>query len=273
MASLADPAIAMIIGAMKAGTSSLYNYVTRHPNVCPCVKKEPEFFSENQDHAISADSYEELWEIKPKHRIRLEASTGYTKYPEEKGIPERIDAYGLNPMFIYVVRDPIDRIRSDHRYLKQHPNYDEGKSPLDKQYIWRSRYHFQLRQFLDFFPDRDRYLIISFEELASNPAAVVNEVFEFLDLPAFTPEEFEHHNETPTVSILEQLFRRRGLYRLRQLIPESLRSPLREALLAISPPSRETIAEEDEAYVREVLRDDMKKLQSDFGIDTSKWGF
>ncbi len=47
----------MIIGAMKAGTSSLYDYLLEHPAICPAVTKEPEFFSEHQGHGVEAADY------------------------------------------------------------------------------------------------------------------------------------------------------------------------------------------------------------------------
>src|ERR1700757_1899826 len=37
-------AYVIIIGAMNCGTSSLYTYLAEHPEICPCITKEPEFF-------------------------------------------------------------------------------------------------------------------------------------------------------------------------------------------------------------------------------------
>lgn len=34
----------LIIGTMKGGTTSLFNYLAQHPQVCPCSNKEPDFF-------------------------------------------------------------------------------------------------------------------------------------------------------------------------------------------------------------------------------------
>jgi len=110
---MADHAI--IIGAMKSGTSSLYEYLVQHPQICACSVKEPEFFSDHQDHAVGAASYESLWDIAPnRHMWCLEGSTGYTKYPEEPSVPQNMHSYGLDPTFIYILRHPIDRIESDY---------------------------------------------------------------------------------------------------------------------------------------------------------------
>jgi len=70
----------IIIGAMKCGTSSLYSYLLDHPQICPPIVKEPEFFSENQAHGVQVDNYSDLWSFDDTvHKYALEASTGYTK--------------------------------------------------------------------------------------------------------------------------------------------------------------------------------------------------
>src|SRR3954469_11077337 len=82
---------AIIIGAMKGGTSSFYNYLIQHPQICGARAKEPEFFSEHQLHKVRCDRYSDLWDFDAeKHRIALEASTGYTKYPLEPNVPRNI---------------------------------------------------------------------------------------------------------------------------------------------------------------------------------------
>ena len=80
----------MIIGAMRCGTTSLFNYLAEHPEICPAINKEPEYFSENQGHKVQVDNYNDLWPYyNSNHKYVLEASTGYTKYPVEKGVAKR----------------------------------------------------------------------------------------------------------------------------------------------------------------------------------------
>src|SRR3954463_14010007 len=98
---------------MKSGTSSFYRYLSQHPQICQAKVKEPEFFSEHQAHKHLCDKYSDLWEFDPdRHRIALEASTGYTKFPSEPNVPRNIFEYGLRPKMIYCVRNPFERIIS-----------------------------------------------------------------------------------------------------------------------------------------------------------------
>ena len=84
-------AYAIIIGAMKCGTSSLYTYLEGHPEICPAVGKEPEFFSENQAITLQVDNYSDLWSFNESvHKYALEASTGYTKYPTEPNVAKNM---------------------------------------------------------------------------------------------------------------------------------------------------------------------------------------
>jgi hypothetical protein len=66
----------MIIGAMKAGTSTLFEMLSQYPEICPSRVKEPEFFSRYQGHGANAENYKSLFDWNPSvHTVCLEAST------------------------------------------------------------------------------------------------------------------------------------------------------------------------------------------------------
>lgn len=107
----------IVIGAMKCGTTTLFAHLARHPEIAGSRVKEPEFFSEHQGHGVDVDRYEELWDFDPAtHRYCVEASTGYMKYPVEMSVPDRLLEAGIEPRFLYVVRDPIDRMESQFNH-------------------------------------------------------------------------------------------------------------------------------------------------------------
>jgi len=169
---------AIIIGSMKSGTSSLYQYLIQHPEICPAKTKEPEFFSENQLHKLECDFYSDLWEFdKKKHKISLEASTGYTKYPFERNVPKNIYNYGISPKMIYCVRNPFDRILSQFRYAKKFSSWIDQEFVSD-QLISLSNYFLQLEQFRKFFP-KENILVVDFDDIASNSKNVINAIFNF----------------------------------------------------------------------------------------------
>lgn len=64
----------IIIGSMKCGTTSLFDYLGQHPALCPSSKKATEHFSENQKHQVEVSRYEDFWpDFDPEvHRYALE---------------------------------------------------------------------------------------------------------------------------------------------------------------------------------------------------------
>jgi len=132
---------------MKCGTSSLYSDFAKHPDDLPCITKEPEFFSEHQKHCYNGvTNYEDLWNFDPGvHRFALEVSTGYTKYPEELNVPKKIYNCGLRPKFIYLVRNPFDRIRSHYEQLARlYRDFDYSVPLTSDTIVNTSNYSLQL---------------------------------------------------------------------------------------------------------------------------------
>jgi len=133
MSKIPDDAYVMIIGAMKCGTTTLYWHLSQHPNICPCITKEPEYFSERQRHKISVEQYSDLWEFKSdQHKYVLEASTGYTKYPYESNVTKNIKKFGISPIFIYIVRNPFERIESQYNFSLNRKWFNPRKKLLIK---------------------------------------------------------------------------------------------------------------------------------------------
>ena len=139
MSCIPEEAYVIIIGAMKSGTTSLYSYLVQHPEICECRIKEPEYFTQHQSHGVQEKKYEELWNFdETVHRYVLESSTGYTKYPLEKDIPAKISEYGIKPWFIYILRDPFERIESHFNAGRFNPEWKH--SILDEHLISVSNY-------------------------------------------------------------------------------------------------------------------------------------
>jgi hypothetical protein len=259
---------------MKAGTSFLYSSLIEHPQICPCVRKEPEFFSTRQGHGLDADSYEDLWDWNPEqHQYRLEASTGYTKYPNEKGIPERMQAYGLDPKFIYIVRDPIDRIESDYNFRVYQLGM-EGGNFLDPTYINISKYYRQLDQYLTVYSDRSRYLILDFDALVQRPNDSLQKCVRFLGIDDHAFSSKRAKNATPKTAS-DLWIKRLGLFahRIGRLMPDASRAAVRRVMRLFTPSVRYEMDKKERLQARKLLHSDMQAFQSTFGFDVSKWGF
>jgi len=268
-------AYVMIIGAMKCGTTSLFNYLSAHPQICLSKYKEPEFFSERQRHGTDVTHYEDLWKFDPtKHRYALEASTGYTKYPSEGGVPGRIHASGIRPKFVYVVRNPFERIESNlyHVMRKQPGNRGIGAELKDTPFLNNSRYACQLEQFEEFFP-RSSILVIDFDMFIQQPTTVLDTIYKFLGLPqGFYPENFELFNNSKTKKgALGLYLKESGLLRFFNEKNRKRVIRLADKISPALPKQRLTVEQRDQVF--DLLKDDMEKLRDRYGIDVSKWGF
>lgn len=276
MATHAIPpeAYVMVIGSMKSGTSSLFDLLAQHPAICASVAKEPEFFSETQGHRVEIEHYEDLFPFEPtRHEVCLEASTGYTKYPEEVGVPERIQGYGLQPRFIYIVRDPVDRIVSQYNYALMN-DYAWQSEDLGGAYaLEMSSYHLQLRRFLDVFPDPSRYLVVDFEDLKRAPADLASSVFAWLGLDPYAVSVAPPRNATPARSEAELKLVRSPVHKLRHLLPQSVRDKLKSMLRSKGASAAREPTAAERAELRAALRDDMHRFRETFGFPVEKWGF
>ena len=265
-------AYAIIIGAMKCGTSSLYSYLEGHPEICPAVGKEPEFFSENQAITLQVDNYSDLWSFNDSvHKYALEASTGYTKYPTEPNVPKKMYNYGIRPRFIYIIRNPFDRITSHYNFRI----WDETwrLNIVDPHLINISNYFLQLEQYRKYFPLED-ILILDFDDLRNNPRSLLQRIYQFLDLsPGYFPDDYKVENPTPIITKFEKNLRILKLYFLVNCIPNSIKKFGKKMLVRTFPPKKRILTDVEKEFVYNELKQDMAHLHHIYGIDVSKWGF
>ena len=272
---------ALIIGAAKSGTTSLYLYLIQHPEICPSIIKELEFFSERQSHSVRAegikyDRYEDLWDFDPtRHRYALEASTGYTNYPIESNVVDNIYSYGLKPKIIYIVRDPVDRIESAYRYhVRSLNSFERWSDPTSVDYIAKSNYHLQLSQYTKVFP-WSSILVLEFSKLRDDPATLCNRMWDFLGVKkSFTPQ-FAKHNQTEVISPLEFNLLHKYMtpvFRFARKLPTQVKKIGRFCISRLLR-DKVSLSDTQRTRIREILSEDMHKFESEFGIDVSQWGF
>ncbi len=108
----------LVVGAMKCGTSSLHNYLARHPDIFMSAEKELNFFT-GSNSGQSLDWYKAQFPVDAP--VRGESSQNYSKRhnPLFPGAAEAIKAVIPDTKLIYLVRDPIERYRS-HKVENYH---------------------------------------------------------------------------------------------------------------------------------------------------------
>lgn len=175
-----------IVGAQKSGTSTLHRLLQQHPQAFLCDPKEPHFFSDPAAERLGEDWYRSLF-AQAKDAVAVgEASTTYAMYPHYAGVVERLTATVRDPQIVYLVREPIARMRSAYLHALAWGSETRpiGQALLeDPRYLLTSSYGLQAEQWLTRVP-RDRLLLLSLDELQADPGALIARVAGFLGLDA-----------------------------------------------------------------------------------------
>ncbi|MEM7757850.1 MAG: sulfotransferase [Cyanobacteria bacterium P01_A01_bin.40] len=172
----------IIIGAMKAGTTSLHYYLNLHPEISMSRQKELNFFVEEKNWYRGIEWYKSQFVGQAK--IHGESSPNYTKYPVYSGVPQKMFSVIPETKLIYIVRNPIERIISHymHSYAEKRENrsFEAALAELNHNlYVMRSQYFWQLEQYLELF-STSNILIITSEELLNFPQKTMESIFLFL---------------------------------------------------------------------------------------------
>lgn len=273
------PRFALIIGAMKSGTTSLYEYLCSHPEICRCRLKEPDFFTLEENWSRGLGYYEQLWKWNPgSHKVALEASTNYTKIPRLINAAERIASIRLPARFIYVMRDPIARIESHYTHALSAGWLDPPPpDKVDEHSIAVSSYARQLAEYYRRFPAAD-ILLLKFEDLILNPREVVQKAAVFLGVdPSFDFQAIGGVHNPNRGRLIEDhpLYKRwsrlAGISSLAsRAVPARLRAFIRGRIGKRIEKSF-ALNEEQKLYVRRSLREDQLRLRIEFGVDPSGW--
>lgn len=194
-----------IIGTQRGGTTSLYRYLSRHPDVGPAYRKEVHFF--DRYYAKGLDWYLAHFPMRGEADIVGEASPYYLFHPE---VPERIHAVLPHAKFIALLRNPVDRAYS-HYHMKvrrgiETLSFEEAIDKEDERmsvtddaaslpwrhysYLRRGLYVDQLQRWTNIFP-RERLLVIKSEDLYKDPARVLTQTQAFLGLTPWYPRKFK----------------------------------------------------------------------------------
>ncbi|MEO6360596.1 MAG: sulfotransferase [Sphingomicrobium sp.] len=208
--------LACIVGAPRCGTTSLFRFLKAHPNVCFSKPKEPHFFALHDLNALDLPELKDR--VRGQYLMRFfphlaagetqlaEGSVSYLYAAERVRTILRI---WPDAKFIISLRDPLQLLPSIHQRLL----YQGDENVRDFDRAWRLcperaagrriprtaidprllRYDEigQLGKHVQDFFDavgKERCLVILYDDLAADSAAVFNRMLDFLGLPPFAYE-------------------------------------------------------------------------------------
>lgn len=210
----------LLVGAQKAGTSSLFEYITRHPQVLAPYRKEVHFFDNTWERGEGW--YRAFFPPAADAGRITGAVTGEASpyYLFDPRVPERAHAMLPEARIIALLRNPVDRAYSQYEHsrrkgletrsfdaaveeelrdlpaeverMRRDPHYRSGLHQ-HRAYLARGCYAEQLEGWARWYL-RDRILVLRSEDLFSDPIAVYTRVLEFLGLVPFELPRYDVYN-------------------------------------------------------------------------------
>jgi Sulfotransferase domain len=214
----------LIIGAQRAGTTSLFYALARHPDVARPVRKEIHFFDADFWRGVDwyrsffpLAAWQKLSERRGRDSVAIDATPNYLFHP---AVPERAAAVLPDARLLVVLRDPIARAHSHYQQARrknvERLSFPDALAAEERRltgeeervladprhrsfqlrhhsYVARGLYADQLERWLAHFP-RSRLHVTFAEEFFAEPREVYAETIRFLGLSAWEPPDFPKRN-------------------------------------------------------------------------------
>jgi hypothetical protein len=206
----------IIIGAQKGGTTSLYEYLSQHPDVAPALRKEIHFFDEHYNKGLAwyrsffptSAAFDQHLRTRGQRLQTGEATPYYLFHPLA---PERVHGTLPGAKLIVMLRDPVSRAYSHYQHMRSHGreplSFSEAVEEEHKRlwsghhqtvddprngvrshqlfsYVSRGFYGSQIREWLRLF-ERSQFLFLKSEDLYARPVEVLERTGKFLGLRSF----------------------------------------------------------------------------------------
>ena len=216
-------------------------------------------------------------------RIFGESSPLYSNCIQYKEVPVRMQALIPDAKIIYLVRDPIERILSHYIHtcflgMEKRSIQDALKCRDDSNpYIASSKYHMQLKQYLEYFP-LSSILLLATEDLFQQRRDSLRQVFRFLGIEeSFTSSRFEVLKNTVEdinhKSHLARFLKKMTDRNVIKLIPESWRNAGTKLIFSTFTQRilKPELGEQLKNELSQVFKQDMQQLREMTGLQFSDW--
>lgn len=280
----------LIIGAQKAGTTSLYYYLNQHPQIYMSYVKEPRFFAPEfytapnkvrppkRKSPLTWEEYCYLFKDVSNEIAIGEASTDYLHLSKA---PERIKKTIPEVKLIVILRNPVERAFSAYCYQVrdgyENLSFAEAIKEEEKgtrDYKKLGFYYSQLKRYYDIF-DRSQIKIYLNEDLNSNPDLVLQDIFRFLGVNCEFQPEYTKKNISgvPKNRFLHNIFLKENIIKetLKPLFSKELRQLIHSTVRKHNLRNKPAFPVEKRHKLIETYREDILKLQDLIQQDLSHW--
>ena len=290
-----------IVGAPKCGTSSMWRYLDQHPDVFMSAWKEPHYFSRTDLPSRKAgwgvDSEEQYLRLFSDAKRQSRVGEASTWYLYSSNAPAAIHRFAPDAKIVCMLRDPVEMVCSMFHQnvsngnedltdlaeaLAAEPDRHRGERlparapyPPDFHYFESARYAPQVARYFEQF-GRERVLVLLFDDLKTDTAAVYRRTLDFLDLEDFQVDFSVVNAKRAIRNVTLRRFligRPRLTATLDRFVPADLRGAIGRTLACVNPASavQPVMADQTRASLRERFLPDVEELERMLGRDLEGW--
>jgi len=267
-----------IVGAPRAGTTSIYDYLNRTEGVFMSQKKEPHYFSQSIPHSMvphairDKKKYLALFKKAKIEKVIGEASSSYLWDPLA---PQLIHKQIPEAKIIIILRDPIYRSYSNYYWRigsgRKFSSFSEAiqmsleaKNDFFKGVIIHgSWYYEQVKRYLETFgPNQVKILI--FEEFSKEPKKIIKEILEFIGVKSDVPEELDlPHNvlAEPRGMIARTILQSKKIKKIGKVVLSERNQQIMVRKVLGKKTTKAEMLQGDKTFLENLFRDDVQKLQ------------
>lgn len=285
-----------IVGAPRCGTTAMYEYLRRHPQVFMPYRKEPVYFGADlakRPPYLDEAGYLALFDPADGAKAIGEATVWYLY---SQTAPAEIKALAPDARIIIMLRNPVEMAHSLHRHWLWSANEDIAdfgeavaaepdraagrrlpsnvEQPIGLRYTWLGKYTPHVRRFLDAFGP-DRVLVLIYDDLAQDGRRIGRQTLGFLGLDAGYDGAFEvvNQNKRARSPRLQRLSRSKGFLRIASKLPPRVFHVVWRALQRanIRPESRSPLDPQLRRRLAAEFAPDVAALGELLGRDLSHW--
>ena len=290
----------LCVGTAKAGTTSLYHYLKQHPEISIPVKETFYFMKDllhfdlgypqqrdASDLILDKETYLEQYRNIDTTAIG-EIGTGYL-YFHQQCIPLIRELLG-DAKILIVLRNPVERAYSSYRHFtkdlheplgfRESCSREADRKAAGWDFMW---YHLdlgfyanQVRAYLENF---SQVKIIYYEDLSINPQQIMDELFDFLELPPIRVDlatRFNPSGEPKNRALQKFITHENPLKTLlrpavRALMGKEKRERLRKGLKERNLTRGTSLPPADREWLCDLYLSDIEELSVLTGRDLSHW--
>lgn len=275
------------IGAPKCATTWIYECLKEHLQVWlpPKDQKDFSYFFLSLENSPDFSKYKSFLKLREPTQLRGDFNTYYIITPE---VVKKIKEHNPNIKIIVSLRNPVDRAYSQyiHRYSldkeEWKPFLEAIKDPKDRRIIIEFGFYWKLlKKFFDEF-NRENILVMICEDIKKNPLNFIQEIYKFLGIN----HSFEPQSINLDVNVTSFKMTKLGKFVHQRISPALKKNILglrihqstavrrifdRFAKWYSSSKKRRTMDKKTRDYLKEIYKEDIKKLEKLIKRDLSGW--